>query len=75
MTEDQIADLAEQAIFYQDADSNWYRILYCDMGEGYFQGQDEDTGEEYRFNFADIKLGSVEGFHKLVRMDSVDEAA
>jgi len=66
--EDRIADMAEQAAFYTDADGNWYRMLYCDMDEGYFQCVDEDTGAESAVSFSDVKITGLEAFYEIKKM-------
>ena len=66
-TEDQIADAAEGACFYVTPENLWLRVLYCDMDEGYLQGLDEDSGEEYRIEFSDIAEEDEPHFEHLVR--------
>jgi len=68
-TVDQIADAAEQACFYVTPAGLWLRMDFCDMDAGCFQAHDEDSGEEYRFEFEEIKLEGKEEFHKLVKME------
>lgn len=67
-TVDQIAKTAEQACFYVTPGGQWLRMCYCEMDEGHFMAQDEDSGEEYRFDFADLVYETPE-FHELVKMD------
>lgn len=66
-TVDQIADAAEQACFYVTPDGQWLRMDYCDMDAGFFQAHDEDSGEEYAFEFSELVNDDVE-FHKLVQV-------
>lgn len=66
-TEDQIADAAEKACFYVTPDGLWLRMQYTSTDEGYFAAIDEDSGEEYRFDFVDLVYDEPE-FHKLVKM-------
>lgn len=67
-TEDQIANTAEQACFYVTPAGQWLRMCYCEMDEGYFMAQDEDSGEEYHFDFVDLVYETPE-FHKLVKQE------
>ena len=53
-TVDQIADAAEGACFYVMPDGLWLRMQYCNMDEGSFNAADEDSGEDYSFNFEDL---------------------
>jgi len=54
----EIADIAERAAFYRIIRDNdemkWYRMMYTDLEEGFFQCLDEDTGEEYRIEFSEV---------------------
>lgn len=68
-TAQQIADAAERSCFYVTPDGLWLRILYCDMDDGYFQGLDEDSGEEYAFYFNEMEQeGEDPEFHELTRV-------
>ena len=67
-TEDQIADLAEQATFYVDPSGKWLRIDYCDMDEGYFQAHDEESHAEYRIDFMDVTFEGTERFHAIAEL-------
>jgi hypothetical protein len=53
MTEHDIADIAELAAFYRN-NEGWYRMMYTDLEEGFFQCLNEDTGEEYRIEFSEV---------------------
>lgn len=66
-TEDQIADAAEKACFYVTPGGLWLRMEYCSNDEGYFMAIDEDSGEEYRFDYVDLVYEEPE-FHKLEKM-------
>ena len=67
-TIDQIADAAERACFYVTPAGQWLRMCYCEMDEGYFMAQDEDSGEEYKFVFEELlEDGEDPEFHHLTR--------
>ena len=66
-TVDQIANAAEKACFYVTPEGLWLRVQYCDMDEGYLQGLDEDSGEEYRIEFDDLVSEDVH-FEQLTKM-------
>lgn len=69
LTEDIIADFAERAAFYVTEAGLWLRVDYCDMDDGWFQAHDEDSGEEYRFDFADlVAVGKMPRFFELVEI-------
>jgi len=70
LTEDKIADAAEQACFYVTPQGLWLRMQYCDMDEGSFCALDEDSGEEYKITFAEmVEDQETPEFHELVKME------
>lgn len=66
-TVDQIAAAAELACFYVTPAGLWLRMQYTDPDEGYFMAMDEDSGEDYRIEFAELVDDDVE-FHELTKM-------
>jgi hypothetical protein len=69
---DRIADMAESACFYEDPDGNLFRILYCDMDEGYMQLIDDDDLLECSKYFDTITFAGGEGFYQAVKMNPLD---
>jgi hypothetical protein len=66
-TVEQIAKVAEQACFYVTPEGLWLRMQYTDLDEGYFMAMDEDSGEDYRIEFADLVYDEVH-FEELTKM-------
>lgn len=66
-TVDQIADAAEKACFYVTPEKLWLRMQYTDLDEGYFMAMDEDSGEDYRFEFEELVDEDVH-FEELTKM-------
>ena len=67
-TVDQIACAAEQSMFYVRPDGLWLRILYIEPSEGYLQGMDENSGEEYAVPFEEIAAQADPHFEELQRV-------
>ncbi len=61
---DKLKDAAERACFYVSPAGVWYRMLYTE--DDYFQVRDEDSGEEYQYDFAELE--SDPHFEELVRI-------
>ena len=67
-TVDQIACAAERSMFYVRPDGLWLRILYIEPSEGYLQGMDENSGEEYAVPFEEIAAQADPHFEELQRV-------
>jgi len=68
---DRIADMAQEACFYEDPQGLMFRILYCDLDLGFMQVQD-DNGGEFHVYFGSIKFTGHEGFYRAVKMNPLD---
>ena len=67
-TVDQIANAAMEACFYVTPEGRWLRILYTEIDKGYFQAQDEDSGEECKITFAEVVEEENPHFEELIRI-------
>ena len=68
-TEDQIADVAENACFYVTPAGTWLRMQWTDLDVGNFCATDEDTGEDYELTFAEVAEQDEPHFEELTRME------
>jgi hypothetical protein len=68
---DRIADMAQEASFYEDPQGEMSRILYCDLDLGFMQLENDYLGE-FHVYFSTVKFTGSEGFYRAVKMNPLD---
>ena len=71
VTIDRIADMAQEACFYENPQGVMSRIMYCDLDLGYMHLQDDWLGE-FDVYFDTIQFTGAEGFYRAVKMNPLD---
>ena len=68
-----VAALAENAIIYVQHNGNedleGMRIIACVSEENYFLAEEEESGEQYQIEYADVDL-NYDTFYRLQKMDN-----
>ena len=64
-----VSNLANFASFFVE-EGRWYRIIYCDDENDFFNCTDED-GLEYQVNYDEVDL-ATDKFYKSVEMNPED---
>jgi hypothetical protein len=62
-----IKAMAEQACFYVDPQGDWLRVYHCD--DTYIYASNEENGEDYRIEYAEVAEQDNPHFEKLVRVE------
>ena len=67
VTAEQVKKMADLACFYVTPQGLWLRMQFCEAE--YFNAVDEDSGEEYDIEYADVAEEENPHFEELTRVE------